>query len=101
MPDKPSIADYKVRFAPMVFFHPIRLGSGKRHCKETVVYWLVFAKVRFSPNLAVRLRIQVVTNGKSRSVTTGRNRPEAEIAMDDLAARKRSLTKRATMVAPL
>jgi hypothetical protein len=36
VPDKPSIVGYKMRFAPMVFFHPIRLGSGKSHCKKIV-----------------------------------------------------------------
>jgi hypothetical protein len=36
VPDKPSIVGYKVRFAPMVFFQPIRLGSGKSHCKKIV-----------------------------------------------------------------
>jgi hypothetical protein len=36
MPDKPSLVGYKVRFAAMVFFHPIRPGSGKSHCKKIV-----------------------------------------------------------------
>jgi hypothetical protein len=49
VPDKPSIGGYKVRCAPMVFFQPIRLGSGKSHCKKIVSLLARFAKVRFWP----------------------------------------------------
>jgi hypothetical protein len=74
VPDKPSIVGYKVRFAPMVFFHPIRLGSGKSHCKKIASLLARFCEGPFPAYFVEKLgKVDGWTKNKTAAIQRSRS----------------------------